>query len=68
MGIALALFVGSTCAASYTKNSEGLYVDGNGQVISELWDDAGGLYIVDGVGYGTATVKKVGNVPVTISP
>lgn len=51
IGIALALFVGSTCAASYTKNSEGLYVDGNGQVISELWDDAGGLYIVDGVGY-----------------
>ena len=50
-GIALMLLAGSACAASYTKNSEGLYVDSSGQVISELWDDAGGLYIVDGVGY-----------------
>ena len=50
-GLALVLFAGCACAASYTKNSEGLYVDSSGNVISELWDDAGGLYIVDGVGY-----------------
>ena len=50
-GLALALFVGCACAADYHRNSDGLYVDSSGQVISELWDETGGLYISDGIGY-----------------
>ena len=37
-------------ASAAKKNSEGLYVDNSGQVITEQWDDAAGLYIVNGVG------------------
>lgn len=48
---ALALACLCASAAAYSKNSQGLYVDGNGQVIADLWDDAAGIYIVNGVGY-----------------
>lgn len=47
----LALCAMCASAFAYTRNSDGLYVDGSGKVIEELWDDAGGLYIVNGVGY-----------------
>ena len=57
-GIALVLLAGSACAAGYTKNSEGLYVNSSGEVISELWDDEGGLYIVNGVGYSINDADK----------
>ena len=33
-------------------------MDSSGQVISELWDDEGGLYIVDGVGYSINDADK----------
>ena len=37
-------------ASALKKNSDGLYVDNSGSVITELWDDDSGLYIVNGVG------------------
>ena len=48
---ALTILSGCTAALAYTKNSQGLYVDDSGNVIADYWDDAAGLYIVDGVGY-----------------
>lgn len=48
---ALALVCLCASAAAYSKNGQGLYVDASGQVIADLWDDAAGLYIVNGVGY-----------------
>ena len=37
-------------AANYHLDpASGLYVDESGKVIAELWDEAGGLYIVEGV-------------------
>ena len=48
---ALIMTAGGGLAASYTQNSDGLYVDSSGKIITELWDDAAGLYISDGVGY-----------------
>ncbi|MBQ9253016.1 MAG: hypothetical protein IJ188_10330 [Clostridia bacterium] len=47
---ALSLLFYST-ALAYTKNSEGLYVDESGAIIEDYWDDAAGLYIVNGIGY-----------------
>ena len=46
-----AILSGCTAALAYPQNSEGLYVDDSGNVIADYWDDAAGLYIVDGVGY-----------------
>ncbi len=48
----LLLGIAVSAAASYSLDPvSGLYVDSQGQVIAEYWDDAGGIYIVDGVGY-----------------
>ena len=47
-------------AASYSKNSDGLYVDSNGQVIEDYWDDAAGIYIVEGVGYDITNADASG--------
>lgn len=50
--ILLAAMLGcATSALAYTKNAQGLYVDESGIVIADYWDDAAGIYIVDGVGY-----------------
>ena len=66
---ALTLVCASASAASYSKNSEGLYVDASGQVIEDYWDDAAGVYIVNGVGYditnedGAGTPASVQSAP-----
>jgi|GEM_PF-4766459 len=49
LGIFWAILPASSLA--YSKNSQGLYVDDNGNVIEELWDDDAGIYIVNGVEY-----------------
>lgn len=55
---AVALLCCSSAALAYTKNSDGLYVDSSGNVIDELWDEAGGLYIVNGVGYSIVNADE----------
>ena len=57
----LALLCGLSCALAYTRNDSGLYVDESGQVIGELWDDAAGIYIVDGVGYEITNADEGGS-------
>ena len=54
---ALAL-LGASSALAYTKNSQGLYVDESGNVIEDYWDDAAGIYIVEGVGYDITDADK----------
>ena len=48
------------------KGSFKAYADVNGRPKATTVNVTGVL--IDGVGYGTATIKKVGGVPVTISP
>ncbi|MBQ3705353.1 MAG: hypothetical protein II888_02755 [Clostridia bacterium] len=48
---ALVLLCAPGFSLAYTKNADGLYVDDSGQVIADYWDDAAGIYIVEGVGY-----------------
>ena len=48
-------------SAEYSKNSDGIYVDGNGQIIEDYWDEKAGIYIVNGVAYEISEADNQGS-------
>lgn len=53
----LALVCSASAALGYRQNGEGLYVDDSGNLIEDYWDDAAGIYIVNGVGYAIESAE-----------
>ena len=52
LALLMLMAVSSGCALTYSLDpATGLYVDENGNPISEYWDEGAGIYIVDGVAY-----------------
>ena len=50
--LGLSFLFPAVALAGYSKDpTTGLYVDETGNIVEDLWDDDGGLYILHGVGY-----------------
>ena len=66
----LALVCSASAALAYRQNGEGLYVDDSGNLIEDYWDDAAGIYIVNGVGYAIESAEggAVSAAPAFTSP
>ena len=62
--LGVSILLPAVALAGYSMDPvTGLYVDETGAPVSELWDDAGGLYIVNGIGHPIVNVEQQSYVP-----